>query len=222
MRNKVDQSLALVKALESDSQLLALLIEVAAFETQSFGRLSDAPVVPSQFLKNFCPFKGRNPLGQWPCGVWNAGVGCLVHGVSGWQGEPDRLGIDGSSGQQQEPLDDIAQFADVARPGVLLERINGLFCERNRLPSILCADLAGKVLDQSGQIFGALTQRRQLDGEDHHAMIEIAPEKALFDELLEVAMGGNQDAHVDCGGLGSADAFDLTLFEHAQQLGLHG
>jgi hypothetical protein len=90
----------------------------------------------------------------------------------------NRLGIDHGSCEQQEPLDDIAQLADIARPGVLLERFDGLMGKGYRLPAVLRAYLADKVFDQRGQILGALAQRRQFDGEDDNAMIEIAPEKA--------------------------------------------
>jgi hypothetical protein len=96
------------------------------------------------------------------------------------QRELDGLCFDYGSSQQQKTLDDIAQFANISRPCVLLERINCLLGKWNRLPSILRADLAGKVLDQRGQVFNALAQRRQLNGKDHDAMIEIAPELSGF------------------------------------------
>ena len=35
-------------------------------------------------------------------------------------------------------------------------------------------------------------------------------------------MRGHNHAHIDRGGLARADALDLALFQHAQQLGLHG
>ena len=53
-------------------------------------------------------------------------------------------------------------------------------------------------------------------------MIEIAPEAAGLDELLKIAVGGDDDAHVHGSRPVGADAFDLAFFEHAQQLGLHG
>ena len=53
-------------------------------------------------------------------------------------------------------------------------------------------------------------------------MVEIAPEVAGSNQLLKVTMCGHENAHIDGGGLGGADALDLALFQHAQQLGLHG
>ena len=44
----------------------------------------------------------------------------------------------------------------------------------------------------------------------------------VADQLFQVAVGGDDDAHVHGDGAVSADAFDLALFQHAQQLGLHG
>jgi hypothetical protein len=40
--------------------------------------------------------------------------------------------------------------------------------------------------------------------------------------LGEVAVGGRDDAHVDLHGLVAADALELALLQHAQQLHLDG
>ncbi len=79
-----------------------------------------------------------------------------------------------------------------------------------------------KCSTSAGRSSRALAQRRQFDGKDDDAMIEIAPEAARLDQLLEIAMRGHHHAHVHGGGLVRADALHLALFKHAQQLGLHG
>ena len=148
MGNEADRLLPFVQAFEIDSQLLALFVEVAAFESEGFGSLSDVPVVPLQFPKHFCTLKARNPLCERAGGVWIAGAGGFMRGVSGRQRELDGLGIDHGSGQKQEPLDDIAQLPNIAGPRVLLERLDSLIGKGYGLPSVLRADLTGKVLDQ--------------------------------------------------------------------------
>src|ERR1035441_5106777 len=111
----------LIKIFEIDSQLLALLVEMAALQPQCFGSLGDVPVVPLQFPEYLSAFKGRDPLGEWSRSVRGAYAGRRPRGMSGGQSQLNRLGIDHGSCEQQEPLDDIAQLADIARPGVLLE-----------------------------------------------------------------------------------------------------
>src|SRR5262249_47263784 len=52
------------------------------------------------------------------------------------------------------------------------------------------------------------------------ARIKVAAEGASFDGDGEVAVGGGDDADVDCGGTRRADGADLARREGAQELGL--
>ena len=52
-------------------------------------------------------------------------------------------------------------------------------------------------------------------------MVEILAERALLHQLVEVAVGGHDHAHVHGDGAVAADALHLPLFQDAQQLGLH-
>ena len=65
-----------------------------------------------------------------------------------------------------------------------------------------------------------LAQRR--DAQRHHleAVVEVLAEAPLGDLLLEVAVGGRDQAEVDLDQLAAADAHDLPLLEHAQELDL--
>ena len=103
--------------------------------------------------------------------------------MSGRQRALHVLCIHLASSQEQEALDHVAQFADVSRPRVLLERIDRRIGEGDGLSAVLRADLAGKVFDKSGQVLGAVAQRRQLHGEHNDAMVEIAPEAAGLDQF---------------------------------------
>ena len=50
--------------------------------------------------------------------------------------------------------------------------------------------------------------------------VEVLAQPAGLDLVLEVAVGGGDDAGVDLDRLGRADRSDLALLEHAQQLDL--
>jgi len=60
--------------------------------------------------------------------------------VGSRKGQLDRLGVNLATSQQEQPLDNVAQLADVAGPCVQLEGINGGIGEWYRLPAILRAD----------------------------------------------------------------------------------
>ena len=76
--------------------------------------------------------------------------------------------------------------------------------------------------DQHGHVFGPFAQRRQVDPHHVEPVVKILAELPILDELFHVLVRGRDQANVDLDGLGSADAFDLPLLKHAEQLDLHG
>ena len=67
---------------------------------------------------------------------------------------------------------------------------------------------------------GPLAQRRQADGEDGEAMIEVFAQPPLGHLLGEVAVGGGHQADIDLDGAGAADPLEAALLEHPEELGL--
>ena len=59
-----------------------------------------------------------------------------------------------------------------------------------------------------------------MNGENVEAVIEIAAEGALDDELGEITIGGGDDADVDALRLIAAEALELLLLKNAKELGL--
>ena len=59
-----------------------------------------------------------------------------------------------------------------------------------------------------------------MDRKHVEAVIQIRAKAALLDAVQEVAVGRGEDAHVDFDGLAAADAFKLTLLQHAQEFRL--
>jgi len=64
------------------------------------------------------------------------------------------------------------------------------------------------------------SQRRQRDGDDVDAVVEVRPETALLDGCLEVLVGGTNQAHVHWLFAVGADRSSHPLLQYAQQLGL--
>ena len=75
-------------------------------------------------------------------------------------------------------------------------------------------------LRQRDQIFLVLAQRRQLNVEDIQTVEQIVAQMALGDRVLRLFIGRSQHAHIDRGFALAAQAAQLAVFEHAQQLRL--
>ena len=76
-------------------------------------------------------------------------------------------------------------------------------------------------LEQQGNVFPPLSQRRQHQRKHIDAVKQILPKFTLFRERGQIAMRGHQHAHIDPHRLFTAYAFYLAFFQHAQELGLH-
>ena len=73
---------------------------------------------------------------------------------------------------------------------------------------------------QDRDVLRPLAQRRDGDGHDLEPVVQIAAEGAGSDLLLEVRVGGGDDAHVHLDRLGPPDAHERAILEHAQDLRL--
>src|SRR5262249_25228817 len=116
---------------------------------------------------------------------------------------------------------DVAQLADVSRPGVahqLGQRLVG-----KTVDALLARHLAvaQELADQQRNVLDALAQRRDAQGNDVDAVVEVLAHPALGDGRGEVHVGRADDAHVDLDAPVRAQLLDLALLEHAQQLQLH-
>ena len=77
-----------------------------------------------------------------------------------------------------------------------------------------------EILHQQRNIFRPLAQRRQVHGDDVQPIVEILAERPLLHHLRQVGVGRGDDADVDLDGARVADALELALLQHAQQLHL--
>src|SRR5581483_4111746 len=119
-------------------------------------------------------------------------------------------------------FDSVLQLADVARPLVgaeVAQRAGGdaqdaLACRRR--------EALEKVAGEQGDVFFAVAQRRDFDGDDAQAIVKVFAEAAFGDELFQVFVGGGDDADVHRNFFRAADGAHGALLERAQQLDLHG
>ena len=77
------------------------------------------------------------------------------------------------------PLHHVAQLPDVARPPCGAQRVQRLRCEAVEVLAVGGGELVQEVLGQQRNVLAALAQRRQRDGEDVEAVVEVLAEPAL-------------------------------------------
>ncbi len=77
-----------------------------------------------------------------------------------------------------------------------------------------------KCAASSCDIFGAIAQGWDLDGEAAETVVKIFAEFPLAYERQEVSVSGGDDASVDAYDFGAAQALQFLLFQKTQQLGL--
>ena len=88
------------------------------------------------------------------------------------------------------------------------------------LRSFLVVVDAKKVSDQLGDVLAAFADRRQIDRDHVEAIIKILAEPSALDLVEKVAIAGGDHPGIDADCLRIADALELVLLEHAQELHL--
>ena len=117
-----------------------------------------------------------------------------------------------------EPL----QFTDVARPGVRTERLGDLGGEGNLWQPALGRFFPGELLGQMDHVAWTLRQSRESDQIGGEPVVEVFAEFPFGDHRPRIAVRSGDHAHVDLPGAAGPYPDDLSDFENAQELGLHG
>lgn len=141
----------------------------------------------------------------------------------GWEvagAEEGKVGEDGGA------FDGVFEFADIAGPGMGAEGVEGALGDAAGLTGAGMDFVAEEMGDEHGDVVLAFAEGGHGDGDDVEAVEEIFAEAAVADELVEVFVGGGEDADVDVDGEVVADAADFLFLEDAEQaaleLGGHG
>ena len=138
-----------------------------------------------------------------------------------------------ASGERDGALDGVLELANVAGPVIGHQPAHALLRHRDARQAIgrrlrrvgsgriaLGFELRQKMLDEQRDVFFPLAQRRQLHRDHVQPVEEILTELPFGDQLREVAVGRCDHPNVDLDRVRVADALELTLLQHAQQLHL--
>ena len=126
----------------------------------------------------------------------------------------------GPLARDHRPLDDTLQLAHVTGPVVVLEGVQGVFRHGLDLLSCFLIEFGDKIIDKKRDVFLALPERRDRDGENIEPVEQVFPESALPDLFLQIPVGGRNDPHIDLDGFGAAQPLKLAVLDDPEQLGL--
>ncbi len=74
-----------------------------------------------------------------------------------------------------------------------------------------CAELLQEFFDEERDVFFAVAQRRDEEGDDVEAVEEVFAEVAAGDLFFEVFVGGGDDADVDVDGVAGSDGVEALF-----------
>jgi len=94
-------------------------------------------------------------------------------------------------------LDGVLKDADVAGPVVPFHGFEALGREPDDVLTHLHGKLLEEVIGEQDDVFSAVAQGRNLDGDDAEAVVEVLAELAILHELEKILIGGGDDADID-------------------------
>ena len=138
----------------------------------------------------------------------------------GW-GEDIRIDLErGSRREDEGPLEDVLQLADVAGPLVRHKPLLGGGVDPVNTAADPRRELVEEILRQEGNILRSFTERRELNREHAEPVVEVFAERFLVDSLFQVAVRGGDDPDVDLPWGIAADSVELVFLQDAEELGL--
>ncbi len=84
------------------------------------------------------------------------------------------------------------------------------------------ANFSRKKFGEGGDVLFVVAKRRNIDGDDIEAIVEVFAEGAIFERGAEIAIGGGDEADVHFDGFRAAEALEFALLKDAQEFHLRG
>ena len=125
-----------------------------------------------------------------------------------------------SARKNRRALDDVLELAHVARPVVARRALEKRRRDARERLAELAPGLGEEVADEQRDVLAPLAQRRHGHREDVEPIVEIGPELAGRGAAAQVAVRRSDQPHVGAQRARAADALELLLLQHAQQLRL--
>jgi len=124
--------------------------------------------------------------------------------------------------EKNRTLDDVAQLAHIAGPGIHLEKVDYLVTETLDFAPTIGGELAQEHIREQRDVLAAFPQGRQVDGDGVDAEVEVLSKPSLADFLLEGTHRRRNDPRIDIDRPVGTESFNLSLLQHPQELDLEG
>ena len=121
---------------------------------------------------------------------------------------------------EDQPLNDVAQLAHVARPGESLAKPHGFGGELLAPPFVFGGEMFQERGHEQGHVFGVLAQGRNRNGHDLQTIPKVFAELPRRDDLLKLLVCRRDDADVDADEFCAANHAEGAVFQHAQKVAL--
>ena len=131
----------------------------------------------------------------------------------------DGVGL-GSDGADERRLGRVGELAHVTGPAREGRHADGDGAQRQRRQTVACGGAGHDAVQQRRDVAAALVEARDADRHDCEAVVEVGPEAAVGDALVEVDVGRRDDPDVGGAGLGGAERVVDAVLEELQELGL--
>ncbi|MCY1516120.1 hypothetical protein D9M68_507340 [compost metagenome] len=116
-----------------------------------------------------------------------------------------------------EPVADVLELAHVAREVEGREPGQRRIGDALGLDAQLARALLQEVARERGHVFAAFAQRGQAQADHVEAVEQVFAEAAELHALLEILVGGGDDAHIGLHRVVAAHAVEVAVAEHAQE-----
>ncbi len=193
-----------------DVVFVEFAVERAARDAKELGGAGAVAAALVEGGENFGAFSvgkrsGRSANGQ---GLWAKGWGKVGGGEAV------------AGGEDHHALDDAAEFADVAGPGVGLEKGEGVGRDGTDGALVKVGKFFEEVGGKKGDVAVAVFEGGEGDVDDVDAEVEVFAEFALANPVFEVAVGGGDKTEVDVDRGFAADAFEAAFLKDAEEFDL--
>src|SRR6266849_149710 len=85
---------------------------------------------------------------------------------------------------------------------------------------VVAAEFLHEVADQERDVFGALAESWDLDGENVQAVVKVAAKGAFGDALRKIGVGGGDDTNIHALSAVAAQPLEFLLLKHAKKFRL--
>ena len=128
----------------------------------------------------------------------------------------DRVG----SAKDGGTLDRIAQFSNIARPGILTKRLDGRVTETLQHFVVLCAEEFQHVFRQIFHVVRAISQGGQVDLNHIEPIIKVFAKTSFLNRLFKIGVGCRNDTDIRFFRSLVTNAFILSLLYEAKEFRL--